>query len=173
MNSTHQLNLGCGDRYVSGWWNVDLPSCPHGKDQEVDLTGPLPWDDGQFTFVYAGHVLEHMEIRAARDLCARVYGKVALGGSLLVVGPDCDIAQRMAEEGTLDVTMASLVDGGHRWPGDEHRWRCTGPLIGGLLEAAGWTNIRSIGIDAVPAWWPVADRGPKWQCAVLAVKLEQ
>jgi hypothetical protein len=93
---------------------------------------------------------------------------MAEDGELMVVGPDVVLAQGMATAGTLDVTMDSLTNGGHRWPGDEHRWHCTAQSILALLRVSGWTVTNDIGINGVPEVWPVADRRPQWQCAVSA-----
>jgi hypothetical protein len=159
------LNLGCGDRYVPGWHNVDHQGSPHRKDETLDLRSTLPWTG--VTHVYAGHILEHLRVFEVIQLLDRLKYCMAPGGELMVVGPDCLIAQGMAVAGTLDVTMESLTHGGHRWPGDEHRWECTTFDVEELLRAGGWWPTR-VGIPNVPAKWPVADRGPQWQCAVSA-----
>lgn len=163
------LNLGCGDRYAPGWHNVDLES-PHRKDEIVDLTGDLPWPDGEFDRVYLGHVLEHLRIDEAGLLLKRLLRVVKPGGIVMVVGPDLNRAQVMAEAGTLDVTMDSLRFGASRWPGDEHHWECTGDIVVGLLKHSGWSGVTEVGIENVSLVWPVADRRPLWQCAVEAWK---
>lgn len=160
-----RLNLGCGDRYQFGWHNVDSGS-PHNKDEEVDLRGPLPWHD--VSYAYAGHVLEHLFVGEVIALLGRLRDCMAPDGELLVVGPDVRVAQDMATAGTLDVTMDSLTNGGHRWPGDEHRWHCAAEDVEALLRATCWTRIIRLSINELPAFWPVADRGPQWQCAVSA-----
>jgi predicted SAM-dependent methyltransferase len=161
-----RINLGAGDRYQPGWWNVDSADSPHRKDEEVDLRGELPWQG--VTHAYAGHILEHLFVGEALGLLHRLRGCMAPGGELMIVGPDVLVAQDMATAGTLNVTMDSLTNGGHRWPGDEHRWHCTAGDVEALLAATCWTNVSRIGINDVPGFWPVADRGPQWQCAVSA-----
>lgn len=162
-----KLNLGAGDRYADGWHNVDFAGSPHRKDQIVDLrTGVLPWTGVELA--YAGHVLEHLYVDEVLVLLAALRGCMAEQSELMVVGPDIVLAQDMATAGTLDVTMESLTNGGSRWPGDEHRWHCTGASIEALLRATCWTDITQVGISNVPGIWPVADRRPQWQCAVSA-----
>ena len=164
-----KLNLGCGDRYADGWWNVDFAGSPHRKDEEVDLrTNALPWAPGSIELAYCGHVLEHLYVDEVLVLLESLLPIMAPDGELMVVGPDVIVAQGMATAGTLDVTMDSLTNGGHRWPGDEHRWHCTTWAVEALLRATGWGNLTRYAIEAVPAIWPVADRGPRWQCAVSA-----
>jgi predicted SAM-dependent methyltransferase len=160
-----RLNLGCGDRYVEGWHNTDSGS-PHRKDEQIDLVTPLPWRG--VTHAYAGHVLEHLFIDGVIVLLQNLRGCMDHDGELMVVGPDVIVAQAMATAGTLDVTMDSLTNGGHRWPGDEHRWHCTAKAIEELLRVTGWSNVTQVGIENVGEKWPVADRRPRWQCAVSA-----
>ena len=56
-----RLNLGCGHDYKPGWVNLDRdPRC--GADVAHDLDDlPYPFADGEFEYVYASHVLEHVE----------------------------------------------------------------------------------------------------------------
>jgi hypothetical protein len=164
-----KLNLGCGDRWADGWHNVDFAGSPHRKDEEVDLrTNALPWAPGSVELAYAGHVLEHLYVDEVLVLLSTLRGCMAADGELMVVGPDVIVAQGMATAGTLDVTMDSLTNGGHRWPGDEHRWHCTTWAIEALLRAASWHRVTRVGIANVDPLWPVADRRPQWQCAVSA-----
>jgi predicted SAM-dependent methyltransferase len=162
------VNIGCGDRYVQGWVNVDHEGSPHQKDITLDITKKLPWEPDSIIHVYMGHVLEHLTIQQAKSLLKRLKPLVQPIGQILVVGPDVDIAREMASVGTLDVTLESLTDGGHRWPGDEHKWECTTTKIIGMLKDTGWRDIQNVGINDVAAFWPVADRNPKWQLAVTA-----
>lgn len=165
-----KLNLGCGDRYAEGWHNVDWAGSPHRKDEAVDLTGELPWTAQKWDLVYAGHVLEHLTIDQCQDLLDRLLCCMMDHGKLMVVGPDIDRAQEMAIAGTLDVTMDSLKFGAHRWPGDEHQWECTPGVIEELLTSTGWRSVKEVGIENVGLIWPIADRGPTWQCAVEAFR---
>jgi predicted SAM-dependent methyltransferase len=162
-----KINLGAGDQYADGWHNVDHGS-PHRKDEDVDLTGPLPWAENSIDCIYAGHVLEHLTQEECVALLERLHPLMKPGGELMVVGPDVRIAEQMAQQGTLDVTLDSLKYGAGRWSGDVHRWECTSRGLQDLLETAGWQEVTELSINDVPAMWPVAYRGPQWQCAVHA-----
>ena len=161
-----KLNLGAGDRYADGWWNVDRPDCPHRKDEAFDLRNPLPWVEVEYA--YAGHVLEHLRVGEALILLERLLTCMAPGGLLMVVGPDVVVAEGMALTGSLDVTLGELKYGASRWPGDEHRWECAELDLRSMLRLTGWVGITNVGINQVPSLWPVADRRPQWQCAISA-----
>lgn len=162
------VNVGSGDRYVTGWYNVDHEGSPHRKDAVVDITKKLPWERESLLHVYLGHVLEHVTFGQAKIFLKRLRPLVDPKGQILVVGPDIKIASEMEKAGTLNVTMNELKHGGHRWPGDEHRWECTSEKVIELLTETGWRDIQPISINDVATFWPVADRGPQWQCAVTA-----
>lgn len=167
-----KVNLGCGDRYAPGWINVDWAGSPHRKDQEVDLTRPLPWPDDSLEFVYAGHLLEHLTIEQCLGLLREVYRCSVEHGQLMVVGPDLPTAYRMLEAGTLDVTIDSLRYGAERWPGDRHLWDSSAMTTSDLLEDAGWKagQIHRVPLADVHHAWPIADDRPQWQFALRAVK---
>lgn len=58
-----RLNLGCGNRKMDGWLNVDKEAAA-GPDQVVDLEAlPWPWDSDSADAVTMRHVLEHLGAR--------------------------------------------------------------------------------------------------------------
>lgn len=55
-----KLNLGCCDRVMPGYENVDIIDGP-GVDSVVDLSqGPWPWPSGAVTHIVAHDVIEHL-----------------------------------------------------------------------------------------------------------------
>lgn len=162
------LNVGCGDRYAHGWFNVDHEGSPHAKDGVIDITKPLPWEKDSILHVYMGHVLEHVTYTQAKTFLKRLRPLVQKIGQILIVGPDVDVATRFAEEGRLSMPLDMIKFGGKRWPGDEHRWESTVELTIKLLHDTGWSDIQNVGIENVAAFWPVADRNEGWQLAITA-----
>lgn len=168
-----KINLGCGDRYVPGWVNVDLPGMPHRVDRSVDLTGELPWPEKSIEAVYAGHVLEHLHKADAYDLVARLRPLVQPGMPIMLVGPDLLRAREIFPGDDVPdefgVTYNMLRHGADRWGGDVHRWDCTSSVLEDMLTRGGWEKVTPMDMDAVKVLWPVADARPKWQCAVGAL----
>ena len=165
------LNLGCGDRYVDGWVNVDYGT-PHRHDQTVDLTGRLPWEPGSVSRIYAGHLLEHITQEEGLGLLRRLLVCADPAGcTLVLVGPDVVVAEKMIADGTFDFTyhsLESIKNGAGRWAGDVHLWETTGPLVAQLVAEAGWPVVHALTIAQLEGGWPVADREPQWQYAVRA-----
>lgn len=55
-----KLHLGCGNKRIEGWLNVDKYQSP-AIDKRVDLEKfPWPWKDGSVDEVLMHHVLEHL-----------------------------------------------------------------------------------------------------------------
>jgi predicted SAM-dependent methyltransferase len=168
-----RVNLGCADRYVDDWVNVDWAGSPHRRDVTLDLARDLlPWNAYTITHAYVGHLLEHIELDDAARMLRGLRDCMVIGGHIMVVGPDVDRARRMILAGTFDSTyhsLDSIVHGDHRWTGTEHRWECTAALVVQLLKDAGWSDVEEVGIENVHGFWPVIDRTQPWQCAVTAV----
>lgn len=164
------LNLGCGDRYVPGWTNVDWET-PYPVDQKVDLTAKLPWELGSVSRVYAGHLFEHLTQEDGLLLAERLLRCADPEGCALVaVGPDCNLVRQQVQNGTFDYgwgSPESIYSGAGRWAGDEHLWETTGGQVARLFLDAGWPVVHHIGpVQLLEGGWPVADRGPTWQYAV-------
>lgn len=52
-----KLNLGCCDRHMLGYVNVDRN---HPADVVTDLNAPWPWPDGSVDEIFAHDVIEHL-----------------------------------------------------------------------------------------------------------------
>lgn len=161
-----RVNLGCGEHYVPGWVNVDHRS-PHRHDLTADLTQPLPDTLDNISDVYAGHVLEHMDLADVTRLLADLHRRMLPGGRIMIVGPDVVRARAMHAAGQLDDSdLRLIVEGGGRWPGDRHRWECQPSLLIAMLEAAGWQHADQVPLLSVSdVDWPIVSWAP-WQCAV-------
>jgi predicted SAM-dependent methyltransferase len=112
----NKLNLRCGKRLLAGWTNCDF----HSADSRVvshDLRCPLPFQDGQFDFVYHSHVLEHLRPIDAENLLLECCRVLRSGGVLRVVIPDLEQRAR--------IYLQCLADASAE-PGEEtlarHEW---------------------------------------------------
>lgn len=56
-----KLNLGCEDKIIPGFINVDIVN-HKGVDKIYDLNKtPLPWNNSSVDFILCSHVLEHLD----------------------------------------------------------------------------------------------------------------
>lgn len=75
-----KLNIGCGNAYLEGFWNIDIGNCK--KDADWDITQPIPVQDGQFDQIYANHVLEHIPREKFFPVFRELHRILASGGLL-------------------------------------------------------------------------------------------
>lgn len=78
------INLGCGNRPLQGFLNVDLVDAP-GVDALVDLEKPLPYETGSVDLIFADNVFEH--IRRYIELLTECSRVLRAGGKLVVDVP--------------------------------------------------------------------------------------
>lgn len=53
------INLGCGDRPLIGWINVDKYGTPDVKHDLNEI--PYPWDSDSVDGILASHIFEHLD----------------------------------------------------------------------------------------------------------------
>ncbi|HUQ24214.1 MAG TPA: hypothetical protein VM140_00990 [Burkholderiales bacterium] len=84
-----KLNLGCGNRKIPGWVNVDH-SAACQPDQVVELESfPWPWPDGSVEEVLLNHSLEHMGETTAGyiGIIKELWRVCRAGASITIVVP--------------------------------------------------------------------------------------
>lgn len=81
-----RLNLGCGDKILPNFVNLDMKEGP-GIDVVHDLRLPLPFADQTFEFVRADNVLEHLHSPHVIQLINEMYRILQLGGKCEIIVP--------------------------------------------------------------------------------------
>lgn len=170
------LNAGSGSHYVEGWLNVDV-NADHRADVYADLSG-IPLADGCVRWVFASHVLEHLDYHHGLPVVlAEFYRVLADDGELCVVGPDIERAVASGEPSPL---LRAII----AWPSDfnlgdwptmkppmGHAWTATAPFVEAALSAAGFVcesycgRLREIAV----AGWPLENFGD-WQNGFICRK---
>lgn len=81
-----QLHLGCGDRHLKNWLNVDM----FGSDLNLDIAnGKLPFANDQFQNIVSQHVIEHLTIEDEFiPLLKECYRTMKSGGAIWLSTPD-------------------------------------------------------------------------------------
>lgn len=159
-----KLNVGCGEFRAEGYVNIDTNDTGGPQPDIKASVLDLPFTAGSFDKVYAGHVLEHLELADIPKALDEVKRVLASDGTFVVVGPDLDRAYKDFP-GMVD----SILHGDHRWEGDEHTWESTETATVKLLEDSGWIT-RTVPIESSELnEWPVTSR-IGWQFAIFATK---
>lgn len=83
------LNLGCGNRYVTSWDNLDFTA--HNKDVIAhDLLIGIPAPNNHYDFVYHSHLLEHFSFHQAPIFLQECFRVLRPNGILRVAVPDLE-----------------------------------------------------------------------------------
>lgn len=148
-----RLNLGCGDKILPGFVNVDFASNWSGKHPDVvaDVTEKLPFPDDYAHEVHAYHVLEHLYRWKAQE-CLREWVRVLKPGGRLILEMPCldkilDLFQHFrASAQPLDprLTMWALYgDPNYRNEPMTHRWCYSLDELQNLMHSVGLLDVRS------------------------------
>jgi SAM-dependent methyltransferase len=139
-----KLHLGCGAKYIPGFFHIDALGYPH-----VDRKGFVDRLDflrnNSVALIYASHVLEHFG-RNEVDYVLREWHRVLQPGGILRLGvPDFAACARLYVEGKLAHginDIMGLLIGGQRDGNDFHRIIFDRPTLEARLKVAGFSHCR-------------------------------
>ncbi len=174
------LNLGCGPFRAEGWVNTDVVrTAVINPDVVTPLGLPLPFPDGHFDRVYAGHVLEHVPWDRVPALLAEVRRVTRAGGKVCVVGPDSVRVLNAWKNGeaTWEQVTDIIEDSAHHqytspddeWDAARHHWNAHAARVVSALTVAEFREVEEVPHEPERmAGWPVVDFSNRNQCAVIA-----
>jgi predicted SAM-dependent methyltransferase len=85
-----KLNLGCGDRYLTEWTNIDFIATSRYVQQH-NLTKGIPMADNTCEVVYHSHVLEHFRKQDAVYFLKECFRVLQKGGVVRIAVPDLEM----------------------------------------------------------------------------------
>ncbi len=149
-----RLNLGCGDKHLPGYVNVDVAASRAGvrPDVQCDLRALDPFASDSADEILAVHVVEHFWRWEVVDVLREWTRTLKPGGRMIVECPNLLEACRAFLEDP--VSGASPGREGQRtmWVfyGDPawrdplmcHRWNYTPASLKAIMEEAGLANVR-------------------------------
>jgi SAM-dependent methyltransferase len=149
-----RLNLGCGDKILSGYVNVDVVASRAGKSPDVicDLHQLTPFEDNHADEILAVHVIEHFWRWEVEDILREWIRVLKPGGRMVLECPNLAAA---CEAFLANPDAASRPDaagqrtmwvfyGDPQWqdPLMVHRWGYTPSSLAKLMEQCGLVNAR-------------------------------
>ena len=153
QSDTLRLNLGCGDKLLSGYVNIDIVDSRLGNCPDIlcDLH-ELIYDDNTVDEILSVHVIEHFWRWEALDLLKEWVRVLKPGGKMILECPnliaaceelvkDPDLALGTSKE--CQRTMWVLYgDPGWRDPLMVHRWGYTPRSLALLMTEAGLQDVQ-------------------------------
>lgn len=120
-----KLNLGCGDRKLHGFVNID-----GREDVNPDVVAPITHINEKYNsvdLIYACHVLEHFPLKPSTfqpvtymEVLGNWYDALAVGGKLRLAVPDIEaVCKHYVETGELD-NLYAFFYGGQKYDFDFH-----------------------------------------------------
>jgi SAM-dependent methyltransferase len=149
-----KLNLGCGDKILPGYVNVDVAPTRAGRKPDVicDLRRLEPFQDESADEVLAVHVVEHFWRWEVVDVL-REWARVLKPGARMIL--ECPNLQSACEQFLRDADAGAgpgpegqrtmwVFYGDPRWqdPLMVHRWGYTPHSLAQVMAQAGLVEIR-------------------------------
>lgn len=189
------LNVGCGTFLApSPWINLDgngtsiADNFADGRERATERrpdvlawSDRLPYPDGSVARIYAGHVLEHMDLYGGEvDRSLAEFKRVLMpGGQLLCVGPDLIRTAEWVCEGKAEWRLfweshGTAGRGNPAGPayknaarGDVHLWSTSNEAVYAILSKY-WRHVSVRPIEGLDPDWPCVSR-VGWQSSVMAI----
>lgn len=115
-----KLNLGCGGDILEGWINIDLWPC-RSEVRALDISEPLPFEDGTIAAIRAIDCFEHIPHAKAKGVLRAWTRLLKHGGKLTIRCPDMIQQCRYLVNGPWKwETFNRMVFGGQETPGNFH-----------------------------------------------------
>jgi predicted SAM-dependent methyltransferase len=130
--------LGCGNRYIKGYKNIDLR-----KTKTTDLVldiKKLPYFSNSVERIETYHVIEHLNRHDLIKALKEWHRVLRTGGQLIIEFPDFDKIVKKYLEG--ETKMLDGIFGLQRFEGDYHLFGYNFPRLKKVLEEIGFNNVK-------------------------------
>ena len=140
MGKMVKLNLGCGNRKIYGFTNVDIN--PNVRPDIVDdIVHLYQFKAKTIDLIYVSHTFEHLDYNECVLAANRWYEVLKDGGILRLAVPDLDkICAHFLLHHNLKVAR-SFLWGGQKNQYDYHKSGWTFDTLGGLLRTKGFKKV--------------------------------
>ncbi len=136
-----KLHLGCGERYIPGFYHVDARNLPH-VDEVMSAKQLTSIGDETVTLLYASHVLEHFKRDETEAVLIEWKRVLTAGGILRLSVPDFDALLRIYDTyKDLNLILGPLY-GRSDYPENTHHIVFTFDSLSEILRRVGFEVMR-------------------------------
>jgi SAM-dependent methyltransferase len=136
-NRLIKLHLGCGDRHLDGYINIDWRKTV-ATDLVCDIR-KLPYNSNSSEIIEVYHVIEHLPKRDLMNAFKEWYRILYPRGKLIVECPDFDRSVTEYLEGNEERLYS--IYGRQRFQGDTHYWGYNAKRLEKCLLQIGFNDI--------------------------------
>lgn len=136
-----KLHIGCGQKYLEGWTNID--KLPTREGVIVDDVSALETvHDNSVDLIYACHVLEHFGRYQIEEVLQCWNKKLKDEGLIRIAVPDFEaVCKRYLDKNEIR-EVTGLICGGQRNEYDYHKMIFDFESLSSLLQKSGFERIR-------------------------------
>lgn len=116
-----KLHLGCGDKHIEGYTNIDIRYLP-GVDEVDNVARLRKYKPNSISVIYASHVLEHFGRWEYMDVLRRWYEILEPGGVLRLGVPDFGGIVEYYQKTKNLRAVSGMMYGGQDYVENNHFW---------------------------------------------------
>ncbi|MHB8694019.1 MAG: class I SAM-dependent methyltransferase [Solirubrobacteraceae bacterium] len=136
-----KLHLGCGDKILPGFVNVDARDLPGVDVPNCDVADLHMFDSGSADLVYACHVLEHVPRPSTFPVLLEWNRVLRSGGVLRLAVPDWDATVEVYRRTRDYENLLNWIYGGREYAENVHYRQFTFHGLSTLLNEAGFKRV--------------------------------
>ncbi len=145
-----KLNVGCGDKLIQGFINIDARS---GPGITVGDVKKLQYPTGSVEELYASDILEHFDINEVWSVLAEWCRVLKPGGRIYIKSPDVEVIfeKYFQEAKRGEITwerLSKVIHGGQDYEGNYHYVCMSFPWLKEKLEECEMIKIEKIRNEA-------------------------
>ena len=137
-----KLHLGCGNKLLDGFINVDIREDIPGVDLVDDIVQLSKVRDRSADLIYACHVLEHVKRHERVSVLETWHSKLGANGTLRIAVPDFEKVVKLYNRGTSCDSLIGFLYGGQDYEYNFHYYCWDYKSLEQDLTVAGFTNVR-------------------------------
>lgn len=135
-----KLHLGCGNKIIDGYVNIDCRHLP-GVDRVEDITILRNYKNESVDIIYACHVLEHFSRWKFKYVLQRWYELLKPNGILRISVPDFDKVVKAYNNGSTLSSLMGFLHGGQDYAENYHYVSFNFNTINEVLSDIGFKKI--------------------------------